>query len=64
VEKQFKPITLESFDPVTQESYRGSLAMIHTKMDNLNLIIENVETNSFSDSVRPVPSSRSREASD
>jgi hypothetical protein len=38
--------------------------MIHTKMDNLNLMIENVETNSFSDSVRPVPSSRSREASD
>jgi hypothetical protein len=28
--EQFKPRTLESFDPVTQESYRGSPATIHT----------------------------------
>jgi hypothetical protein len=31
VGERFNPRTLESFDPVTQETYRRSPAMIHTK---------------------------------
>jgi hypothetical protein len=34
--ERFKPKTLESFDPTTQEPYWGSPAMIHTKTDNPN----------------------------
>jgi hypothetical protein len=31
VKKRFKPITLESFDPVTQESHNFLPATIHTQ---------------------------------
>jgi hypothetical protein len=33
-EVQFEPQKLESFDPMTQESYRLSPAMIHTNTNN------------------------------
>jgi hypothetical protein len=32
VGEQFEPRTLESFDPATQERYRGLPAMIHTQL--------------------------------
>jgi hypothetical protein len=34
--EQFKPKTLEIFDPTTQETYRGSPATIHTTTVNPN----------------------------
>jgi hypothetical protein len=40
--EQFKPIILESFDPVTQELYQHLPAIIHTRIETLEEVSEDL----------------------